>query len=107
MGTLYTCVSEIGKKDIIILNSKYSRKELAEKLRDTNSSDRLGTILSEGINLEKRLRVKCHADGVITTQQSGSMSYFYKGDKVTVYPDGVYSIKPSVLRSFFHFCTKH
>ena len=102
MGTLYTCVSEAGKKDIIILNSKYSREELAEKLKPTGySEDRIDTILDEGINLEKNLRIKCHADGVITTQQYGSMYYFYKGDKVILHPDGVFCVKPSIFRRIF------
>ena len=102
MGTLYTCVSESGRKDVIVLNSKYSREELAEKLKPTGySEDRIDTILDEGINLEKNLRIKCHADGVITTQQYGSMYYFYKGDKVIVYPDGTFCIKPSIFRRLF------
>ena len=106
MGTLYTCVSEEGKKDIIILNPKYSRCELAEKLRETESSDWLGTILNEGINLQKDRKIKCRKNGCITTQQKGSVYYFYKGDTLTLYPDGVFSIKPGLLRRLFIWCTK-
>lgn len=102
MGTLYTCVSESGKEDIIILNSKYSREEFAEKMEtEKYSEDRIHEIWREGEYLQKKLRIKCRAEGRITTQKEGSMYYFYKGDTVIVYPDGTFCIKPSIFRRFF------
>ena len=101
MGTLYTCVSQRGKKDVIVLNSKYSRRELSDKLRSSECSDRVCTILDEGRQLQKELKIRCRAEGWITTQKSGSMYYFYKGDKVIIYPDGTFCIKPSIFRRFF------
>ncbi|MBQ2835361.1 MAG: hypothetical protein IJB90_02225 [Clostridia bacterium] len=101
MGTLYTCVSEAGKKDIIILNAKYSRGELADKLRSTESSHRVCPILDEGRQLQKELKIRCRAEGRITTEEEGLMYYFYKGDKVILYPDGAFQIKPSIFRRIF------
>ena len=102
MGTLYTCVSERGKKDIIILNPKYSREELAEKLKPIGySEDRIDTILNEGRQLQKELKIRCRKEGRITTQKYGSMYYFYKGDKVILHPDGVFCIKPGIFTRLF------
>ena len=101
MSTLYTRVSETGKKDIIILNPKYSRWELADKLQSSESSDVVGKILAEGRRLEKNLKIRCRAEGRITTQKEGFMYFFYKGDTVIVYPDGTFCIKPSIFRRLF------
>ena len=103
MGTLYTCVDQNGRKNIIVLNPKYSRKELEEKLEPTGCSENwIERVVTEGIILKKKLRIKCRADGFITTQKWGSMYYIYKGDTVNVYPDGSFCVKPSIFRKLFH-----
>lgn len=99
MGTIYTSVDKIGNKEIIILNPNYSREQIAEKLKPAGySEERLNTILEEGINLQKDLKIRCHTDGIITTQRKGSLNYFYKGDIVIIQPDGVFCIKPGIFR---------
>lgn len=99
MGTIYTSVNQIGREDIIVLNPKYSRDQIAEKLKPLEySEERLDQILTRGVNLQKDLRVKCRSDGCITTQKWGSRYFFYKGDTVIVQPDGVFSIKPGIFR---------
>ena len=93
MGTLYTSVSEFGKDEIIILNPKYSREELAEKLKPANyDGERLHKVLS-GKTIKEDLIIKAHAGGVITTQKEGSRYFFNKGDTVIVYPDGAFEIE--------------
>lgn len=99
MSTIYTSVHQIGNKEVIILNPNYSREQIAEKLKPAEySEERLNTILEEGINLKKDLKIKCHADGIITTQRAGSLYYFYKGDIVIIQPNGVFCIKPGIFR---------
>ena len=94
MSTLYTSVSEYGKKEIVILNSRYSREEIAEKLKPANyDKERLEHIVNEGTVLLNDIKIKAHADGVITTQRQGSQYFFRKGDTVIVHPDGAFSIK--------------
>lgn len=100
-STLYTGVSQSGKKDIIILNSKYSRKELAEKLKaEGDFEDRIDTIVKEGIYLQKELRIKIHSSGFLTTHY-GVQWYLYKGDKVILDTEGGFTIKRGILTRLF------
>ena len=97
-STLYTCVDQEGRKDVIVLNANYSRRELAEKLKGKDTSYRICKILDEGRQLQKNLRIRCRDEGIITTDEVGSLYYFYKGDTVTVYPDCTFYVKPSIFR---------
>lgn len=99
MGTIYTAVDQIGREEIIILNPKYSREQIAEKLKPLKySEERLNKILKEGVYLQEDLKIKCRSDGCITTQTWGSRYFFYKRDTVIVQPDGVFRIKPWIFR---------
>lgn len=94
MSTLYTEISQIGKKRIIVLNRNYTKEQLRDKLSVPGGPSKffLREILTEGIYLNEPLEIKLHADAIITTQQKGCMWYCYKKDKVAVKPDGGFII---------------
>ena len=99
-------LSYIGPRDYVVSlcveGKSLSSEEFAEKMEtEKYSEDRIHEIWREGEYLQKKLRIKCRAEGRITTQKEGSMYYFYKGDTVIVYPDGTFCIKPSIFRRFF------
>ncbi len=94
MSTLYTHISQIGQKDIIVLNRNYTKEQLREKLSVPGGpgEEMINWVLSKGITLSEPLTITFKDEGTITTQCLGSIWYLYKRDKAVVKPDGGFQI---------------
>lgn len=101
MSTLYTMVSESGKKDIIVLNRNYTNEQLREKLSadpGVHTENWIDHVLTNGVRIPEgeTITVKIRDDATITTQCYGSIEYCYKGYKVILYPNGDFEKIPSM-----------
>ena len=67
MSTLYTMVSEVGKKDVIVLNRNYTDEQLREKLSvpgDGYDEDWINYIIENGIRIpEGKRTLMCEKTG--------------------------------------------
>ena len=101
MSTLYTMVSECGKKDIIVLNRNYTNEQLREKLSadpGVHTENWIDHVLTNGVRIPEgeTITVKIRDEATITTQCYGSIAYCYKGYKVILYPNGDFKKIPSI-----------
>lgn len=90
MGYLYVDVWN-GDNSIIVLNRKYTKAEIREKLLvpDGGYTEKyVEELLAKAVYLKEPLTLKCKEDeGVITTQIHGKTWYIHWGETVTITPD--------------------
>lgn len=99
--SIYICITEEGKgkKDRIVLNRNYSKEQIAEILRASDSYQPgywIEEVLTEGIYLQEDLTIKSCAFGFITNETKGWIKYFNKKDIIIINPEAETCIKPHV-----------
>ncbi len=94
MSTLYTHISQIGQKEIFVLNRNYTKGQLREKLSvpEGPGEEAVNRALTKGITLSEPLTIKFKDEGTITTQQCGRTWYLYNRDRAIIKPDGGFQI---------------
>lgn len=88
--SLYTCIDD-DRGDFIVLNKKYTKEQLREKLLEGDNKQWVDYILDEGIYLTKPRVKKVYAKDAyayLTTQREGYEVKFKKTQTIVVYPDG-------------------
>ncbi len=82
----------------VFLTKKYSKKELARKLRplvDEYNVDKfyVNRVLQEGEVLQKDCIIELKGETVLTTQARGTTWYYGPKDKLTIHPDGTWDVE--------------
>lgn len=88
--SLYTFIDD-DKGDFIVLNKKYTREQLREKLVKGQDEQWVDKMLDAGIYLTEPRVKKVYAKDAaayLTTQREGHVVKFKKTQTIVVYPDG-------------------
>lgn len=88
--SLYTCIDD-DRCDFIVLNKKYAKEQLREKLLEGHNEQWVDYVLNAGIYLAEPCVKKVYAKDAyayLTTQREGHVVKFKKTQTIVVYPDG-------------------
>ena len=87
---LYVDVS-MGKDSVTVLNRKYSKEEIRDKLLVGYSEEFVEKLLARAVYRKEPLTIKCkEEEGVITTQVHNYTWYMRWGDTITITTDACF-----------------